>query len=184
MNTGIVSSRYARALLKFAAEAPDSDRLCSQVMTLEKALCDLPQLRSILESHGPAFVDEKIALVNSALGEGLHPALEAFMKLVFRHGRENYLRIMLHHFVDSYFKLHKILRAKLVSVVPSPKLEDRLREIVREKTSCSLVIESSVDPSLVGGFVFTVDDFRIDASVSGQLDVLKRKFAEFSKRLI
>ncbi len=86
--------------------------------------------------------------------------------------------------MDRWFRSKKILRAKLTSVVPSARLEESLSRMVKQQTGCDVIIESTIDPQLIGGFVFTVDDVRLDASVSGQIEALRRQFIENTKRLI
>ncbi len=184
MNSGVIATRYAKALLKYVGEISDGEILCSQVMTLENALDKVLQLRALVENPAGVGVEEKLGLLKASLGGGMHPSLENFVRMVLQNGREKLFRQIFHGFVDMYFRSKNILRAKLVSTVPSEKLEKALTAMVKEKTGCDVLIESSVDPELIGGFVFTVDDIRFDASVSGQLDTLRRQFIQNNKRII
>lgn len=184
MNQGVISTRYAKALLKYVGEIPDGDVLCCQVMTLAKALDELLQLRALIESPAGVDAEEKLHLLKSSLGGEMHPSLERFVCLVLQNGRAKLFRQIFHNFTGMYFRSKGILRAKLASTVPSEKLEKALTSMVKEKTGCEVVIDSSVDPELIGGFVFTVDDIRFDASVAGQLDTIRRQFTEKNKRII
>lgn len=184
MNTGVIASRYAKALLKYVGDLSDGDVLCSQVLTLEKALREVPQLREAVVNPTTVSADRKVELLRSALGGDMHPSLESFIRLVLDHGREEYLKIILHDFADQYFRQHKLLRASLVSAVKSEKLEASLTKLVKDSTGCDVIIESAVNPDIIGGFIFTVDDARLDASVTGQLASLRRKFIENNKSII
>lgn len=184
MNQGVISTRYAKALLKYVGEISDGDILCTQVMTLAKALDNVLQLRSLVESPAGVDEDEKVNLLKASLGGEMHPSLEKFIRVVLQNGRGKLFRQIFHGFISMYFRSKNILRAKLVSTVPSEKLEKVLSDMVKEKTGCEVVIESSVDPELIGGFVFTVDDVRFDASVAGQIDTLRRQFIQKNKRII
>ncbi|MBQ3975977.1 MAG: F0F1 ATP synthase subunit delta [Bacteroidales bacterium] len=41
-----------------------------------------------------------------------------------------------------------------------------------------------LDPSLIGGFRLVVDDLLLDASVSSQLEKLRRQFIEKTSRIV
>ncbi len=184
MNTGVVATRYARALLRYAGELPDGEELCREARALVKVLSETPQLRLAIETPSGVSVGEKLDLLKTSLNGSMNPSIEAFVRLVLRNGREKLLRLMLHNFVGQYFDSKNTLRAKLVTVVPSEKLEAALREMVVENTGFDVMIESSVDPNLIGGFVFTVENSRYDASVAGQLKTIHREFIENNKRII
>ena len=63
-------------------------------------------------------------------------------------------------------------------------LESRLREVVERQTGCKLLLKTEVDPALIGGFVFEVDDLLLDASVSRQIDIIRRQFIEKNRRIV
>ena len=41
-----------------------------------------------------------------------------------------------------------------------------------------------MDPDLVGGFVFDLEDYLLDASVRHQLDLIREQFIEKNRRII
>lgn len=184
MNTGEIVSRYAKAFQAYVGDAPDADLVCNEVMTLVKAMNAHPKLRQALSDPVACTPASKVDLLKAALGGNMDPRLERFISMVIRNGRAAFLRMMLYTFVDKVFHQKKILRASLVTAVRSGELEERIREVVGNITGCTLLIETHVDPSLIGGFMLTIDDERIDASVKGQLDALRRQFVEQNKRLI
>ena len=65
-----------------------------------------------------------------------------------------------------------------------PALESRLRDLVEKQTGCKLILKTEVNPSLIGGFVFEVEDTVLDASVSRQLDFIRRQFIEKNRRIV
>ena len=67
---------------------------------------------------------------------------------------------------------------------PSERLLQRLKALVKSKTGDDVIIEVDVDPSLVGGFVFDIDDYLLDASVKRQLDLIREQFIERNRRII
>ena len=47
-----------------------------------------------------------------------------------------------------------------------------------------MVIEVEVDPSIIGGFIFDIDDYMLDASVIRQLDDIRVQFIERNRRIV
>lgn len=184
MNTGIISSRYAKALLLYLGDAPDTQAVYDQAQMLEKALGALPQFSQALSS--PADIDDaaKMDLLREAVGEKMDPRLERFLSMVLTKGRSSYLQLILHAFREQYLKEKHILVARLVTAVPAPALQEKLSAILREKTGCDIRFEAEVDPDLIGGFVLEVDGFRVDAAVSSQLEELRRQFVRKNKRIV
>lgn len=184
MNTGIISSRYAKALLLYLGDAPDTQAVYDQAQMLEKALGALPQFGQALSS--PADIDDaaKMDLLREAVGEKMDPRLERFLSMVLTKGRSSYLQLILHAFREQYLKEKHILVARLVTAVPAPALQEKLSAILREKTGCDIRFEAEVDPDLIGGFVLEVDGFRVDAAVSSQLEELRKQFVRKNKRIV
>ena len=170
MNTGIIASRYADALLKYVKETGEGEVVCRQTEILEDALRTSPA---------------KVALLQKALGEEkMTASLEKFLLLVIRQDRIPYLRYILHYFRMRWCESIGVSPAKLVVSTPSPGLEERIKGIFNDFTGRKLELKTSVDPSIIGGFIFEVADKRIDASISRQLEELRREFIEKNGRVV
>ena len=185
MTTGIIASRYATALLRYVRQDGSGEVVFSQSEALSKAVEVVPALMPALCDPAAASLDRKMALLHSAAGpEGLCPPMTRFLTLVIRQGRASYLPQILRIFTDRYLRSQKMLRASLVTVVPAPELEKTLAALVKKETGYDLLISARTDPDLIGGFVLTLGDERIDASVSAQLRTLRREFTEMNRRIV
>ena len=69
MNTGAISSRYAAALLKFARETGNEEKVYRQVSVLNRSMSLLPQLRYLIDNPMNISDERKFGLLASALGE-------------------------------------------------------------------------------------------------------------------
>lgn len=209
MNTGIIATRYATALLKLVDETGSGDVVAAQVQAIEKALDEVPDFRRAVDDPavGPA---KKIALFEAALssvaesveGTSLAPDLRKFLELLIRNGRISDVRLIFTTFITEYYRARHIKRAKLVVADPAllnpeptpsdrvlaeplrPTLDVRLRDLIEKQTGCKLILKTEVNPSLIGGFVFEVEDTVLDASVSRQLDIIRRQFIEKNRRIV
>lgn len=226
MNTGIIATRYATALLKLVEETGSGELVAAQVQVIEKALDEVPDFRRAVDDPAVAAV-QKISLFEAALKDSMAQELHKFFELLIRNGRIGDVRLVLTTFIIEYYRSRHIKRARLVVADPallssssvsgsdspvagsdSPvagsvrgtvirqtrlpegdsrrpgSLESRLRELIGKETGCELLLETKVDPSLIGGFVFEVEDMILDASVSRQLDFIRCQFIEKNRRIV
>lgn len=158
MNTGVISARYARALLRLTTENGSADAVYAQV----RAMLDNPD----------------------SIPSPLEQDLQEFVSLLVDNHREQYLKFIFNSYVSLYLKQNNMKLATLTTVVPNPALENRIRDLVRERTGCGLDLTVKTDPSLIGGFKLVVDDLLLDASVSAQLDTLRKQFIDNSSRIV
>lgn len=181
MNTGLISSRYARALLLLVDETGGGEQVLEQTLVLSRALSSVPQLRRVLEGRGDMPVSDKLQLFESALGgKELAPELRQFIPLVIRSGRISLLRYIFSSFQRLWYRTRKIKLCHLTMAAPSRALEEKLTAFVEENTGCKVQMTTEVKPDIAGGFVFEVDDWLIDASVKTQLETIRRGFMELN----
>lgn len=158
MNTGVISKRYARALLGYVQETGGGERVSAQV-------------RQLLGTEDMSRVV-------------LEPELQKFMELLVKKGRVEYVRGIFLTFLDLYCDSIGLKRASLTVAAPAPGLEDRLRPLLEEQFGCKVVIDTTVDPSLVGGFVIEVGGKMLDTSVRHRIDLIRRQFIISNNRLV
>ena len=214
MNTGIIATRYATALLKLVEETGSGETVAAQVQAIEKALDEVPDFRRAVVDPAVAPA-KKLALFEAALSslaaepvEGtsrpnqslrqtrrpveatsLAPELRKFLELLIRNGRIGDVRLTFTTFIIEYYRSRHIKRARLVVADSAllnsgSTLESRLRDLIEKQTGCRLILKTEVNPSLIGGFVFEVEDTVLDASVSRQLDIIRRQFMEKNRRIV
>ena len=69
MNTGIIATRYATALLKLVEETGSGELVVAQVQVIEKALDEVPDFRRAVVDPAVSVV-RKISLFEAALKDG------------------------------------------------------------------------------------------------------------------
>jgi len=45
-------------------------------------------------------------------------------------------------------------------------------------------LDTEIDPSIEGGFILTVNDLALDASVKGQIERIRREFISRNQRIV
>ena len=185
MNTGMISSRYATALLKYVVETGNEEKVYRQVLALNASLKALPQLRNLIDNPMTVTDGQKFSLLVSALdGEEMADELQRFIRLVMKKRRMKLLRFMLLSFVSQYRETHNIKESRLITATPAPDLETRISEIVKERKGDSVLFEHRIDPEIIGGFIFEIDGLRLDASTASQLQSVRRQFIEKNRRIV
>lgn len=169
---GVISVRYARALLKSATDAKQEDKVYSEMLTLSDSYVKVPELRLTIEN--PMLPqDTKEALLVTAVGDNPTALTKSFIRLVLRNDRENVMQLMANSYITLYRRQKNIIRGKLTTAVPvSSETENKMRAMVESKAKGAVEFETDVDPDIIGGFILEYDTFRMDASVKSKLNAI------------
>ena len=185
MNDSIIRTRYADALVKYVRETGNGESVCVQAEKLARVLGEVPDLSRMIAAKDVVSPARKQELLHAALGEPMTPELDRFIDLLIENGRIGALRMILLDFGDRYRRSIGIRKAHLKVAVPPPEgLLTRLKALVKERTGDEADIEVEVDPDLIGGFVFDIDDALIDKSVAHKLEIIRLQFIEKNRRIV
>lgn len=154
MNTGVISSRYARALLLLTQESGRGEEVFSQARALLKDPTKVP--------------------------DPLEADLARLVMLLRKNGRGEFLRYVLNDYIRLWCKSTGAHMAQLVMAAPDPSLPDRIAALIGGK----VYIDTEIDPSIEGGFTVILDDVMLDASVRGQIERIKRQLIERKSRIV
>ena len=158
MNTGIISSRYAMALLRLVDETGNGEAVYAQVLRILKEPDSMP--------------------------ENLEPEISRLVTLLVANNRIGHVKFILHCFIEMYNASRDRHVASLKTVVPAPELEKRIEDLLQDRLGGEIILHTEIDPSIIGGFKLTVDDRMLDASVSSQLEEIRRQLLDKNKRIV
>lgn len=184
MNEGVIASRYAKALLKYVAGTGSGDKVYSQACVLGLRLLEVRQLRYFIENNADLSMERKIELLRSAAGEDLVPELVDFIRMVTDRRRMEYFSRMLYYFIALYRKEMNIKVGRMVTAAPVDGLKERLELLFHQRTGAEVHIEEKISPEILGGFVFEMDGYRLDASVENQFRRIRRQLIEKNNRIV
>ena len=172
MDLGVISVRYARALLKSALLQKIADNVYADMQNLYNSYLQVSQLRQTVDN--PMLQKEqKRHILEVACGEDATPLVRRFLQLVLEDDRESTLQFMAASYITLFRKNKNIIRGKLTTAVPvSPETEDKMRKMVELKTNGTVELNTEVDPSIIGGFILEYDTYRLDASVKHKLQTI------------
>ena len=170
MDIGVISTRYARALLKSATDAKLEEQLYHEMTTVAKSYIEVPVLRQTIDN--PMLSKEKKQLLLETAAGG-HPSelCRTFIGLVLKEDRENMMQFMANSYVTLYRKQKNVIRGKLTTAARvSVETEQKMRQMVESQTNGIVEFESEINPDIIGGFILEYDTYRMDASVKSKLN--------------
>ncbi len=172
MDLGVISVRYARALIKCASESKLEDQVYQEMSTLAQNYLEVPELRSTIDNPMLSN-DKKLQILMTACGQNTCQITERFLKMVLKEGREDTMQFMATSYITLYRKQKNIIQGKLITAAPvSPQTEEKMKAMVEKKTQGTVEFNTEVDPELIGGFILEYDTYRMDASVRTKLNAI------------
>jgi len=184
MNVGMISKRYAKALLEYAIENKSEDTVYSEMKKLEVAFAAEPRLRMAMDNP-TLTIKDKLGLIKAAVGGNTSNVLSRFFDLVLKNKRETGLQYIALSYADLYCQMKHINKAKLVTATPvGNEVADRMKLLVQQIKPGTLEFETKIDPDIEGGFMLFFDTFRMDASVKTQLKRIKQQFIEENSKML
>lgn len=184
MDSGPIAHRYAKALLKLVRRTGAGEKVYAQAGVLVYRMRTLRRLADVVQGHPEVSPERKADILEAALGEQLAPELRRFVGLVCDRGRIWSLERMLYSFLDQYRSAESIKVGRLVTACPVPGLKEKLQTVLSERTGAAVTLDENVDPSIIGGFILSIDDLRMDACVAGQLRRLHRELVDDNNRIV
>jgi len=173
MDIGVISVRYARALLKSATDTKVEEQVYREMQLLIKSYASVQQLRQTIDNPMLAKDDKQTLLITAAGGEGISQLTKTFIALVLKEDRENMMQFMAYSYVTLYRKQKNVISGKLTTAVAvSPATENMMRQMVERKTHGTVEFETEVNPDIIGGFILEYDTYRMDASVKSKLNTI------------
>ena len=165
-----LASPYAEALLQVSESRKETDTVASQAKELLEIWNASSDLREAMAS--PVLEPEaKKAALTGLFGSQLSESLLNLLKLLADRQRIAVLDAVLLRYLELYRQMRNITLARVTSATPlsddqQAQLNERVQAIAGTKSG---EFDLSVDPSLIGGFIVSLESQVIDASLAGQV---------------
>lgn len=186
MDIGIVSMRYAKALIDYAYNSVKEDVMYREFSTLAHSFEKHPELREALLNPILSAKDKFALICTAAAGE--QPTSEEFNRciaLIQKNRREGLLQYISLSFQALYRKKKHIGTAKLTTAIPvSQEVEERIRQTASSLLHARMELQTEVNPEIEGGFIFDINDYRLDASIATQFKKVKQQFVDKNRRIV
>ena len=182
MNTGVISSRYAKALLDYAVSLDDDDATYDNMLQL---LAALQSVREFSQALGNPYLSQKkrADLICAAVVPS--KSFKAFAELVVKQGREDMLLFMAHAYIMLYRKRKGIYAARFITATPA---DDSFRQeitcVIEDKVNAKVELECLTDELIIGGFILETDSRRLDASIKGEIGRIRNVLVKQKRKLV
>ena len=176
MDNGKISVRYARALLSASLEQHCETEVYEGLVKLTHnySLAINPFNEAL---SNPMIADnDKVQLLQTAIGEPVHPCLPQFLEFLTEKKRTNKIFLIALKYQEMYRKHKGIILAKVTTAATMDDATlEKIRDYLKDTFHLDVEMHVTVDPALIGGFTLDIEHDRMDASIAGQLNKLKKE---------
>ena len=174
MSDGLIPQRYAMALFKYAEDKNITKQVYEEMKTVVTSFETNPDLNKVLANPFVSRDDKRKLLLAAAVKPD--EAYSAFVDLILKHNRGMYMWHMALAYRSIFRKVNRISNVVITTAAKmDPNEAKRIDDMVTKAyPDRSLEIVHTIDPDIIGGFVIDVDNNRMDASISNELEQLRQ----------
>jgi F-type H+-transporting ATPase subunit delta len=174
-----VARRYARALHALASEARRAEPVADELVAFDQLLGTAQELREALLRPWVKAATKRAIVLEVAERLGLSPLTRNFLALVAQRRRLDVLGEIIAAYRATIDEAAGRVRARVRSAAPlSDGERAALRERLGRRLGKTVLLDTEVDPGLLGGFVAEVGSRVLDMSVLGQLAALRERITK------
>lgn len=175
MIPGKISKRYAKALLELCDEDKSHDKVNQDLSAFLKIYSASHELQNSLRNPSVPIAAKRGLIEQICQKIGFGRISRNFVNVLLDRGRLEHLEIILVQFQQSLDTRAGRIRAYVTSAVAlGPDEVERIRRALAKKPGVTNVtIETTVDPSLLGGVITKVGNTIFDGSVKNRLAAIR-----------
>jgi len=175
MDEGKISVRYAHALYALAEEQGIHHEVYNEMKTLSQAFFEFPALTGTLAN--PMHTnEEKQSLLEAASGGKTAALLTDFFRFVIKKGREEFMIFIAMSYQTYYREKQRVVVGKITSALPlKDESISKIRHLVDKEFDATIELTTKIEPDILGGFIFEVDNYMMDSSVRKALQDIKKE---------
>lgn len=174
MIAGSVAKSYAKALEEVAAETNALESVGTELSQMATLWHEEPTLAEFFGNPGILERDKSKTLRALCARMRFSPLVTRFLDLLLSRDRMPALPGVARIYRDLVDKRMGRVQATVTTAVPlTPKLQENVRRQLEGVLGKTAVLESQVDPAILGGIVIQVDSTVYDGSLRAQLGKLR-----------
>ncbi|MFP2932427.1 ATP synthase F1 subunit delta [Pyxidicoccus sp. 3LG] len=172
-----IARRYARALLDVASEAGRTDAVAEQLTAFASVFAKNAELTDVLLNpiYSRTQRSQVVEAVMKALPGGVEPLLASTLRLLVDRNRLNYLPDIARLYADMADARAGRVRGQVTSATKlSADTLASLQQTLQQLTQRNVILETRVDPAILGGVSAQVGSLLYDGSLRTQLEEMRR----------
>jgi F-type H+-transporting ATPase subunit delta len=175
-----VARTYADAFLDASAATGTEAALEELGSFVEDVLEKLPELEQLFLS-GAIRRDDKIRMIDLAIAPRASQLITNFLRVLARHDRLELLPLVLKESRIRYEIRSGRRRVQVITARPlDSAAEGRIRNRLADSLPFTPILETRVDPALIGGIVIRVGDTVYDSSLASRIKQLRERLQQRS----
>ena len=167
--------RYAKAVLSLASDNKQAAVVQADMALISQTIANNASLEAVLKS--PVVKLSEKADVLKAIFSSVSEESKSLFNTLVTNKRVDILSQVATQFGILYDIENNKENAFVTTAIPmTSEIEAKVMAKLKTLTTKEVTLNNSVDETILGGFILIVGDQQYDASVSNQLNTLKRKF--------
>jgi F-type H+-transporting ATPase subunit delta len=173
----IVASRYAKSLIDLAIGTKQLEEVHKDMLLINQVCTQNHDFVVMLES--PVIkTDKKMAIFKKVFEGKISVTTLAFLNMIATKRREGYIDDIARSFDDQFKAFMGITKAVVTTAAPlDSSMKGKIMDLVKKSAKGEVELIEKIDKSLIGGFVLTVNDRQVDASIKRKLNDLRKDFS-------
>jgi len=177
MSIATVASRYAKSLIELAKEKGVVEEVYKDMVLFSQTAAENRILMKVLGSPVVRH-EKKLGILKGLFEDKVNPVSFSIFNIITKKNREAILDAIANEFVKLYDDYRGIQKATVISSAPlTAEARQHFIETLSKATGKTIELTEKVDETLIGGYILTVGDKQVDASLRSQLNALKIKLA-------
>ena len=170
-----VAGRYAKSLLGLAIERKTEKRINDDMALIANTITANKELGNLLKN--PIInTGKKDAIITGIFGSKIDAVTLAFLKIINTKNREFYIDDIAAQFVKMYKAHIGTESATVTTAMPmDAALRAEVMNVIKKTVKGDIELKEVVDKKIIGGYILTLKDKQIDASISSKINLLKRE---------
>lgn len=175
-----LAKRYARALVDLVGSSGEAARLAEELALLAQVHDESREWREVMAN--PLFAKDRRGLAEALVAEmGLGAETRRALLYLIERGRQNYVGAVSQAIATLLESKTGRLKAQLLTPAPLPKDRlERIRAALERISGKRIVLEETIDPTLIGGVVTRIGSLVYDGSLKANLDQFRTSSAKES----
>lgn len=169
---------FGGALYELAKDEHCEDACLEGLQTAVKLFAQMPEYIKLVQN--PALPkSDRLAMLDEAFGEGVHRYVLNFLKILCEHSMLGAAAGCLQEYKSRLYEQRGILPVQATSAVELDEVQKKaLCAKLGEKTGKTILLETHVDPSVLGGIRLRYEGKELDGTAAGRLASLRRALTQ------
>ena len=177
MGNNRAALRYAKAVLSLSEDKKCTEETYTSMQLIANTITDSEDLKSVLGSSIINSDAKKKALL-AIFGSQINAISIKLIDVLIENKSLIDFGTVATQFIILYDAAMGKQKAVVTTAIPlTAELNTQVLAKVKELTGKEAILENSINPDIVGGFILRIGDIQYDASIANKLKVLKRQFS-------